>query len=212
VTTGAWILLAAAAVVAVADWLAVIRERKPLEYVCKPLTIALLIGVALALDVDDATARNWFVAALVLSLIGDVCLMLPSDVFVPGLVSFLLGHVAYIVGLWSRGIEGLPLLFGILIVLIAILTIGRTIVHAVRHGPEPGMALPVTAYMLVISTMWASAIGTAIVLAIIGAGLFYSSDAMIAWERFVRPHRWHRLGIIVTYHLGQAALVLSLAV
>lgn len=37
-----------------------------------------------------------------------------------------------------------------------------------------------------------------------------TSDAMIAWNRFVRPFRAADLGIMVTYHLGQAGLVLSL--
>ena len=72
---------------------------KPLEYLCKPLTIVLLIGLAASVDVDDSLVRGWFVAALVLSMLGDVWLMLPRDLFVPGLVSFLLAHIAFVVGL-----------------------------------------------------------------------------------------------------------------
>jgi uncharacterized membrane protein YhhN len=72
------------------------------------------------------------------------------------------------------------------------------------------MAPPVAAYMVVISAMVASAIGTAEPLAVGGAVLFYTSDALIAWERFVASRRWHRLAIIVTYHLAQAGLALSL--
>jgi uncharacterized membrane protein YhhN len=64
--------------------------------------------------------------------------------------------------------------------------------------------------MAAISLMLASAIGTAEALAIAGAALFYVSDALIAWERFVRPRAWHGLAIIVTYHLAQASLTLSL--
>ena len=50
--------------------------------------------------------RAWFVAALVLSLVGDVFLMLPQDLFVFGLGSFLLGHIAYIVGMHVDGVDG----------------------------------------------------------------------------------------------------------
>jgi uncharacterized membrane protein YhhN len=82
VNAAVWIFLGLSAVVAAGDWLAVARRQKSLEYVCKPLTIALLIGVAVTLDVDDGTVRVWFVA---------------------GLASFLLAHVAYIVGLWVDG-------------------------------------------------------------------------------------------------------------
>ena len=65
--------------------MAVHQEQKTLEYVCKPLTLGLLIGCALALDPADEAVRAWFVAALVLSLAGDVFLMLPQDLFVFGL-------------------------------------------------------------------------------------------------------------------------------
>jgi hypothetical protein len=33
---------------------------------------------------------------------------------------------------------------------------------------------------------------------------------MIAWDRFVKPFTWARPAIMVTYHLAQAGLVLSL--
>ena len=73
----------------------------------------LLIACALALDPDDPAVRAWFVAALVLSLAGDVFLMLPQDLFVFGLGSFLLGHIAYIVGMHVDGVDGLRFLVGI---------------------------------------------------------------------------------------------------
>ena len=104
-TTLAWVLLVAAAVPAVVNWVAVDRDLPSVVYVAKPLTMVLLIGAALALDPTDDAVRAWFVAGLVLSLAGDVFLMLPEgtrmpvDPFLAGLTSFLLGHVAYIVGM-----------------------------------------------------------------------------------------------------------------
>lgn len=205
-----WFLLGIATAFAVGDWAAVELRRRQLEYVCKPATIAALMLVALAVDVDDPTVRHWFLAALALSLVGDVFLMLPHDLFVPGLVSFLLGHVAYIAGMWADGVDVLGLAIGIAVAAVAVVTIGGRINRAVRAGEHAAMAMPVGAYMAVISLMLVSAIGTTEGLAIAGALLFYCSDALIAWERFVRPHVWHRMAIIVTYHLAQAALTLSL--
>ena len=50
------------------------------------------------------------------------------------------------------------------------------------------MAKPVLAYMLVISAMVATAIGAGRFFAVVGAVLFYASDSLIAWDRFVvRP-------------------------
>jgi uncharacterized membrane protein YhhN len=72
------------------------------------------------------------------------------------------------------------------------------------------MATPVRAYMVIISMMLASAVGTAEALAIVGAALFYASDALIAWGRFVRSRAWHSVAIMVTYHVAQTSLALSL--
>jgi uncharacterized membrane protein YhhN len=72
------------------------------------------------------------------------------------------------------------------------------------------MAAPVGAYMLVISAMVASAVGTGLALAVAGAVLFYVSDALIAWTRFVHDLPHGRLAVITTYHVAQALLVLSL--
>jgi uncharacterized membrane protein YhhN len=69
---------------------------------------------------------------------------------------------------------------------------------------------PVTAYMVVISTMVACAFGTRNGFAIVGASLFYASDSLIAWGRFLHDREWGRLAVMVTYHLGQIGLVLSI--
>lgn len=209
-TGAAFLLLALALVVAAGDWIAVVRQRKPLEYVCKPLTMVVLIAATLALDVDDAGVRTWFLVALVLCLIGDVFLMLPQDLFVFGLASFLLGHIGYIVGMHVDGVDSGRFGVGVLLVLVAMAVIGAPIVRAVRAGAEPELTGPVVAYMAVISAMVASAIGTGHVAAVAGAASFYASDALIAWNRFVRETSHGRLAIIVTYHLAQVGLVLSL--
>jgi uncharacterized membrane protein YhhN len=209
-TGAAFLLLALALAAAFFDWVAVQQGQKPLEYLCKPLTLGLLIGCALALDPADDAVRAWFVAALVLSLAGDVLLMLPQDLFAFGLGSFLLGHIAYIVGMHVDGVDGARFLVGIVIVMALLAVLGTRILRGVRAGPDPGLAGPVVAYMCVISAMVASAIGVGHALAVVGAGLFYVSDALIAWNRFIAETRHGRLAIMVTYHLAQVALVLSL--
>ena len=206
----AFLLLALALAAACFDWVAVHQQQRVLEYVCKPLTIVLLIGCALAMNPDDDAVRAWFVAALVLCLIGDVLLMVPQDVFVFGLGSFLFGHLAYIVGMHVDGVDGPRFLVGIVIVMALLAVIGTRVLRGVRAGPEPELAGPVVAYMFVISAMVASAIGVGHVAGVVGASLFYASDALIAWNRFVRETRQGPLAIIITYHLAQVGLVLSL--
>ena len=209
-TSAAFLWLCLAVVVAAADWAAVHVDARKVEYLCKPLTMVLLIGAAVALDPADDAVRWWFVAGLALSLAGDVFLMLPRDLFVPGLSSFLLAHIAYVVGMHVAGVTVLPFMVGLAVVAVAMATLGRRIVGAVRAGDEPVLAGPVVAYMVVISAMVASAIGVGTPVLIAGAVLFYASDALIAWNRFVGPTPHPRVSIMTTYHLGQVGLVLAL--
>lgn len=206
VTGASWGLLAAAAAVAVVDWVAVARRHKPTEYAAKPGALALLLGVALALDPTDDGQRAWVVAALALSLAGDVFLMLPRDLFVPGLASFLLAHVAYVVALLAERDNATGLVVGAALVAVATVAIGRRILRAA----DPALRGPVAGYMLAIGAMVAAAFGTGEAAAVTGAVLFYTSDGLLAWDRFEQPFAAARLLVMVTYHLGQAALVLSL--
>lgn len=203
-------LLVATLTVAAVDWWAVATERRRVEYVAKPLTMVVLIAAALALGPVDGTARTWFVVALTLSLAGDVFLMVPRDLFVPGLASFLLGHLAYIVGLLSLDTSVAGFVVGAGIVAAALPWLGLRILRAVRTGREPELALPVTAYVLVISAMVIAAGSSGRAIALAGAVSFYASDALIAWTRFIQPLAWGRVAVMVTYHAAQVALVASL--
>ena len=66
--------------------------------------------------------------------------------------------------------------------------------------------------MAVIAAMVTCALASGNALAALGAVLFMASDALIAETRFVdsQLHRWAPVVIMVTYHLGQAGLTLSL--
>jgi uncharacterized membrane protein YhhN len=207
VTTAAWVLLAVTAAFAVGNWLAVALGRKRLEYVTKPATLAALVAVAVVLDPMHGDTRAWFVVALVLSLLGDVFLMLPRDRFLFGLGSFLLGHVAYTVGL-NLHREG-EWLYAVPVVL-AVALLAVRLVRGIRAGPSPGLVGPVLAYVVVIAAMGCSAVAGGNAVAATGALLFMLSDSLIGETRFVRPHAGAGVAIMVTYHAGQALLVLSL--
>jgi uncharacterized membrane protein YhhN len=205
------LLLAMTLTVAVVDWVAVGVGNKGLEYLAKPGTMVLLIATVLAMEPTDSTSRWCFVVALVFSMAGDIFLMLPDRdrFFVFGLGAFLIGHLAYVPGLVLIGFGAVGFLVGLALVLVAMATIGRRVVTAVKAG-EPDLVVPVMAYMGVISLMVACAFATTKPIAIIGALLFYGSDSMIAWNGFVKPFPRADVAIMVTYHLGQIGLVLAL--
>ena len=209
-TSAAWLFVAAAGLFAAADWLAVADRLKRLEYIAKPATICALIGAAITLTPHN-DARRWaFVVALAFSLAGDIFLMLPRDYFVPGLASFLVAHIAYVVGLRIGASELRPLVVSAIPVVVVAALLGGRIIRALRDR-YPDLVAPVAAYIGVIAVMVASALATGEPYAAFGAVFFMASDSLIAWNRFVTLLAWAPLTIIVTYHIAQALLVLSLA-
>lgn len=211
-TTLTWILFALTLVIAVVDWFAVHTENTSLEYLAKPATMVPLIAAAGALDPAVPAMRTWFIVALVFSLLGDVFLMLPEPkLFVAGLGSFLIGHIAYIIGMRQGELSGAGLVVGAVLVITGLIAIGPTVVKG-AHETDSTLAVPVLVYMIVISIMVVFAIGSGVTIAIAGAGLFFASDLAIGWSRFVDEFPRHRMVIIVTYHLAQILLVGSLVV
>lgn len=205
----ALIALAVTTVVAVLDWVAVASSTRWLELGAKPAVMVGLIAVAFLLNPANFIERDFFVVALGFGLASDIFLMLPQDMFLMGLVTALVEHIAYIGGFRARDFHPDLLLVTVAAVLITAVAILPAIYRAVKKD-HPNLVGPVLAYIGVFVVMVLSAGGTGSLAALGGALLFFWSDGLLAWNRFVGPLRGGRLANIVLYHVGQALLVLSL--
>jgi alkylglycerol monooxygenase len=189
-------------------------ELTDLHHLFKPLTMLMAAGFALQRP-DRGGARathQWLlIAALLASLAGDVFLMLPANLFIPGLASFLVAHLFYI-ALFHKGLVWFPARR----VLLAALLIGGTMYAFLWIGlTSATLKGAVGAYVLVIALMAAQAIGRATVLrdapsmaVATGAGIFMLSDSLIAIDRFVTPIPLAGLWILSTYYAAQILIVL----
>jgi uncharacterized membrane protein YhhN len=201
------LLLLLAAALALVDWVGVVRDDRRLRWIGKPGTMVALL--AAAVSGSDGVAdgvRWWIVAGLVLSLAGDVFLLLSERWFVAGLGSFLLAHVAYVVAMQQVGTTAGRLLGGFVAAGAVGLVVGQSIVNGAATR-DPAMRVPVVAYLLAISVMVAMAIGTGEPWLIAAAALFYCSDGILGWNRFVEARPWMPLAVMVSYHLAQAGFV-----
>lgn len=207
----AWVWGGLAAVAAVVDWGAVAKQQRAVELVAKPLATIGLIGVAVALVPADPSRRAWFVAALVLSLLGDVALLDRVRGLLPGLAVFLLAHIAYVVGFLQGTGAGTALAAYAVAAAFVTVLVGQRIVRALLAAPgRQALVGPVVLYMSAITVMVAAAFAAGPAIAALGAVAFYASDGLIGEERFVRSRAWQPVAIMVTYHLGQAGLVAGL--
>ena len=180
-----------------------------LHWLCKPLATVLIFMVAWGATrpVSVAYRRNVLVG-IAFCLLGDILLMLPRDLFVPGLVSFLLGHAWFIAAFSSDvrfAVRWWPW--------IVCLAFGAGMGVLLWPGIAPDMRAPVLLYIGVLTTMAGQALGRASWLrargdvraasarhAGLGAVLFMISDSLLAWDRFRAALPWAALYILATYY------------
>jgi uncharacterized membrane protein YhhN len=215
-----WIFVLAG-LFAVLNWYAIKAKNKNLEYIAKPASLTtLLIAYAFQLSIPVEWLQIAFGVGLLLSLCGDIFLMLPVDQFIPGLFSFLLAQLAYIV---VFNVEGMQLSFATILMAIAIALITvpviGSIVGALRKAGRKRLLVPVVVYGIVLSLMFWSAAATLYRpdwdrldagLATLGAASFFLSDGILAWDLFNNPVRRARLLTKITYHLAQFALTFGI--
>ena len=82
---------------AILDWIAAEKKIKPLEYITKPATMLALLWWIWS-SVGLGGDMLWFTLGVVFCLAGDIFLMVPRNMFIFGLIAFLLGHVCYTIG------------------------------------------------------------------------------------------------------------------
>ncbi|MDO9134440.1 lysoplasmalogenase family protein [Hydrogenophaga sp.] len=183
-----------------------------LHRVFKPLTMLVAMAVVLG------HVRGWgdlqrsgglLLGALALSLAGDAFLMFPGY-FIPGLVAFLLAHLAYI-ALFRQGVPW----FSSRRALAATLGVGVAMYTFLWQGGLPtALRAPVAAYVLVIALMAAQAVGRATVQrnaaavgVAVGAVFFMLSDTLLAINKFVSPLPMSQVWVLSTYYAAQILIV-----
>ena len=210
-----WLILAL--IFAALEAIAVSRNLGQLEYIAKP---AVMVSLFLWLYMTTGLQGNtlWFGLGILLSLAGDILLMISLDrLFLPGLVAFLLAHIAYILGFRTELMTANVWSF-ILLVFIAINVsrLLRRISGSMRAKGENRLVLPIILYGIVISLMLYAAMSTtsnlawtplAAFLVSAGALLFAASDLILAWTKFVAPLKTGRVWNRALYHLGQIGLI-----
>lgn len=202
-----WVLPACFALV---DWYAVARGDRRTEVWAKPLVLASLIVAAVVLGATETAAGIWLLVALVFGLAGDVALLSDSlPRFRAGVLAFLVGHVAYLVCFALLGLSVPAWSWAGLAVLAVALWATRDVVPATHRLGGRALSVPVAVYSVVIGAMLLFAWFTGVPLVALGASVFVVSDATLSIDRFVRPIPHAHLVLMVTYHVGQALIVLG---
>ncbi|RNL82637.1 lysoplasmalogenase [Halostreptopolyspora alba] len=188
---------------AVADVLGLAMGLPLLHWVAKPLLMPLLLAYAVV-SADRRKTVRWLLFGLVLAWLADIALLPPGTVwFLGGMALFGAMQVCYIrvfvaVGAPDRMRQrwGVPaVLFTVLVVAVAVL------------GPAMGwLAVPVTLYGLLLTTMASLAAGVRWSVAV-GGSLFVLSDMLIGLELAAVDFAGREPAVMATYTLAQFLIV-----
>lgn len=212
------VLFGFAFLLAISDWIAVHLNWRWVEYFTKPSVILFLLAWAI-LAGDQNPQLWWFLAALIFSLAGDIFLLFSNRFFLTGLFFFLLVQLSYVLGLNPSfpplNIASLALFILISFTLIQFYHVAS---YGLRSVERIQSQKPLLIYLLASGLMVFSALITLVrpekewgiypaILASAGALLFFTSETLLAWNRFVHPLRTGKILVVVTYHLAQFALI-----
>lgn len=203
-----WITVVAAATILMV--LSNLLGLSTLSVASKMTASSSFVALALSGGASKSLYGRIVLAALALSWIGDLLLAGQSDqLFLFGLLSFLLAHVAYIVAFSVNGIKRNWILIAAVPVLLVSAGVSAWLVAFVPTD----MVIPVRVYTLVISLMVVAAFGTrgagAPWFVPIGALLFYFSDLSVATGQFVQADFPNYVWGLPFYFAGQVLLALS---
>jgi uncharacterized membrane protein YhhN len=192
------------------------KNRMLIRYITKPLLMPLL---ACFYIFDNLSLDWWVILGIAGGFIGDVCLMIPDPnktkrFFKFGLISFLLGHIFYIIALFLMidfsNYEFWSISLTIPYIAIGVIVYPRLIKHTGK------MKIPVIVYLIVIILMgvsttflWGSSEPIGVILLMMGALVFIISDTINAFNKFVKEIPYERLYTMTTYLLGQFLLILG---
>ena len=187
-----------------------------LAFVFKPLTTVLVIAHAWPRGTDAPRQRRLIRIGLGLSLLGDVFLLWPAQGFLPGLLSFLLAHLAYIAAFC------VPLRFAARPAAFVVYAgLAAAILWQLWPGIPGPLRGPVLAYVLCLAGMaaqaaawWRASVGRPDERlarnAALGGVLFMVSDSLLAFNKFAAPLPLSSLWILATYWSAQWCIANSL--
>ncbi len=186
------------------------QDRARLRRIGKPVASAGFIVAAIGFGALESRYGNIVLAGLVLGAIGDVCLLgSGKKAFIAGLVSFLLGHVAYVVAFSTLPMSVPEAFLAAAALAVVMGFVGRWVFP---HAPD--MRVPIGIYMVVIAAMCVFAIGAGSAgapwMIPVGAVMFTVSDIAVVRDRFVSPGFVNRLWGLPLYYAAQLIIAWSI--
>jgi uncharacterized membrane protein YhhN len=203
-------------IVIVAELISVSFNLPLVNLIAKPLVMITLAGYYLT---HTSKRSSLFLFAMAFCWLGDVLLMFQSEkqfFFMAGLVSFLIGHVLYIITYRQmRDAKGANELLGTQKVRYSLpVVLAGTGLVVILYPSLGDLTIPVMVYALVLTIMVLQALfrfgftnKRSFTLLFVGALFFMASDSLLAINKFLEPLPLASLSIMATYIAAQYLIV-----
>jgi uncharacterized membrane protein YhhN len=176
-------------------------------WIAKPLASIGFVLTALAAGATSTTYGLAIIAALMLSLAGDVLLILKSDrAFLAGLASFLFGHVAFATAFFLHGVTWSVALSALASLAVLAAFVSRWLLPHVKGAMRPAVLAYITVITSMVSLSIAAVAAGGTYWIAVGALLFYASDLSVARDRFVAHGFVNRAWGLPAYYAAQLVL------
>jgi uncharacterized membrane protein YhhN len=186
-----------------------------------------LMALACLFAPHASTYATYIGAGLAISSIGDFALeingsplasFVKADLFLVGLVSFLIAHVLYIAAFVLEPVRQPLLLPGLS--MFFFYAYGVSMFSVLCSSIPLPLRAPTFIYVMVIATMGHRAFTRyhhidppsdpkSGLYGLLGALSFMVSDTVLAVDKFLAPMSWAKLAIMTTYYVGQYGIALS---
>ncbi len=177
-----------------------------------PVTI-LIIYTAISLDWKIFNICSiLLIAALILGLIGDI-ILLNRNLTLPGLISFLLGHLIFIYMMFRY--DSMIMIYIAVVIFAFPMILTLILFLMMNNNTQKAMGIPVIIYGAVLSVMLIAAVNAdvygikdSLYLFTIGTVFFILSDILLGYQKFVKQINCLTIPIHILYYSAQLTLAI----
>ena len=191
---------------------------------CTKVFLMPLLGIIYYLGTPKAQFSKNVLTGIFFGFLGDVLILVDdpfSPLIVPGIVSFFIGHVLYVVSfLRETGYHNYKKYFFVLLIFCGVFFYGETFAFKyLKDGfAKRGVMIPGVSYLTLLAVLNITSgfysftyFNIYSLLTFIGSFIFFVSDFILVRKMFYEDNKYYQVSLMATYILAQSLICYGLA-
>ena len=191
---------------------------------CTKVFLMPLLGIIYYLGTPKAQFSKNVLTGIFFGFLGDVLILVDdpfSPLIVPGIVSFFIGHILYVVSfLRETGYHNYKKYFFVLLIFCGVFFYGETFAFKyLKDGfAKRGVMIPGVSYLTLLAVLNITSgfysftyFNIYSLLTFIGSFIFFVSDFILVRKMFYEDNKYYQVSLMATYILAQSLICYGLA-